>query len=85
MGGGDKQTDTQTNRHINTMTRPGLGAEPSEKFAHLFPQLCINEREMTGVQPEFTTCTLLVPLSQSKFVPSRQQNSNNCNYQYLNN
>ena len=28
MGGG--QTDTHTQRHINTMTRPGLGAGQSE-------------------------------------------------------
>ena len=32
--GGDKQTSTQTHTqtdtHINTMTRPGLGAGPSE-------------------------------------------------------
>ena len=28
---GDKHADKQTHRHINTMTRPGLGAGPSEK------------------------------------------------------
>ena len=28
--GTDKQTDTHTHRHINTITRPGLGARPSE-------------------------------------------------------
>ena len=32
MGGGrDKHTHTQTHRHINTMTRPGLRDGPSEK------------------------------------------------------
>ena len=30
-GWGDSQTDTKTCRHINTMTRLGLGAGPSEK------------------------------------------------------
>ena len=28
------QTDRQTDRHINTMTRPGLGAGPSENPAY---------------------------------------------------
>ena len=32
--GADIQTDTQTNRHINTMTRSGLRAGPSEKTNH---------------------------------------------------
>ena len=27
----DRQTDKQTHTHINTMTRPGLGAGPSEE------------------------------------------------------
>ena len=27
----DKQTHSHTDTHINTMTRPGLGAGPSEK------------------------------------------------------
>ena len=31
-GQADRHTDTQTDTHINTMTRPGLGAEPSEKY-----------------------------------------------------
>ena len=34
-GWGDKQTHTQTDKHINTMTPPDLGAGPSEK-AYLF-------------------------------------------------
>ena len=29
-GRGDKHTHKQTDKHINTMTRPGLGAGPSE-------------------------------------------------------
>ena len=35
-GWGDRQTDTnrQTHRHINTVTRPGLTAGPSENKSH---------------------------------------------------
>ena len=35
------QTDTQTHRHINTMTRPGLGAGPSEKGLFLQERLFV--------------------------------------------
>ena len=31
-GGTSTQANTQTHRHINTMTRPGLGAGPSENM-----------------------------------------------------
>ena len=33
-GGGhrDRHADTQADTHINTMNRPGLGAEPSENI-----------------------------------------------------
>ena len=32
----DRHTDRQTDTHINAMTRPGLGAGPSEKhFRHI--------------------------------------------------
>ena len=31
---GDKHTNRHTHTHINTITRPGLRAGPSEKFTH---------------------------------------------------
>ena len=34
-GGKDKHIHTQTDTHINTMTRPGLGAKPSDKSQFL--------------------------------------------------
>ena len=49
MGGDTQtyaQTDTQTYTHINTMTRPGLGAGPSEEEKYLF---YIREKETTPI------------------------------------
>ena len=42
-GWGDKHTDTQTHRHINTMTWPGLGAGSSENYGSA-------EIQITGLQ-----------------------------------
>ena len=49
MGGDTQtyaQTDTQTYTHINTMTRPGLGAGPSEEEKNVF---YIREKETTPI------------------------------------
>ena len=40
LGGG--QTDTQAHTHINTMTRPGLGAGPSENKGFINYVFCRN-------------------------------------------
>ena len=39
VGGTNTQTDRQTDRHISTMTRPCLGAGPSEKKSRLVQKI----------------------------------------------
>ena len=54
-GWGDRQSNTQTDRHISTITRPGLGAGPSENsrgLTTLWPaswsRLAITQISMTN-------------------------------------
>ena len=42
----DTHTDKQTYTHINTMTRPGLGAGPSKKGLRYMPT--VMERGLAG-------------------------------------
>ena len=53
---GDRQTDKQTQIHMNSMTWPGLGAGPSENSAYGIQRNCWLVR-----------CVALIPSKSEKF------------------
>ena len=78
--GTNRHTDKQTDIHINTMTRPGLGAGPSEYVIHSmyvslktkFFLICsFTQFDLTESQQGLNYDTAGLPYTRSKYISSK--------------